>query len=516
VRDGGDTTVTCAKRRIRTHAASHARAIIRRLLPSRPLRLLAVAAAAIALALYAAMLFRNIDYAVGGADSSGYMSEARMMAEGRLGLDVGIVRTLQLDPSFARLFVPIGFREAPGARIVPAYPAGLPAHFALAALVGGWERAPFWVSALSAIGAVLLVFLVARELGLSAWGSAAAAAMLAALPVVISTAVQPLSDDLATFWALLAVWCALRARRAPLLAVAAGAAFGVGVWVRPTNILVALPLAFAVRWNWRLLLRLAAGAIPLGLGLMWWNDALFGSPFVNGYGNVRDLVSTGVWRKCGGHHLRELTRALSLVVPLGAALTLLVPRVARWDRALLASWFGVFFAFYASYDICTDWWDMRFLLPALPAMFIAFILLFDHRRQFVLAVAALLLVAFVVRRESLQAKELGVLGYAERERIWPETARWAAARIPQRAVVISGIYGGAVLYYTGHLTARWDFMDAYDSETLQSAAAAAHLPCYALISAIADANDDEFRRRIPGNWEVVDVTRDVTLYRIRR
>src|SRR5438045_2769408 len=155
-----------------------------------------------ALFAYAAMLERHLVTAVGGSDSSGYMNEARLFASGRMGLDVEPVRAMKLDPkAFTRFFMPVGFREVPHGRMVPTYPAGLPLHFMAAALIGGWSFAPYCVSALSAIGSLFLLYAIGRELGLERWWSIAAAAILAAVPIFISSAVQPLSDDLATFWA---------------------------------------------------------------------------------------------------------------------------------------------------------------------------------------------------------------------------------------------------------------------------------------------------------------------------
>lgn len=468
-----------------------------------------------ALLAYATMLGRNLVLAVGGSDSSGYMNEARLFASRRLGVDVEPVRTMKLDPKqFTRFFVPVGFREAPRGRIVPSYPAGLPLHFALAGIIGGWSLAPYWVSPLSALASLFVLYGIGRELGLERWWSIAAAAILAAVPIFISSAIQPLSDDLATFWALVTMLCALRAQRAPAFAVAAGIAFGMGVWVRPTNILMALPLLFALRGRIPLLLRAAAGALPFGIAVLVFNSIQFGSPTRTGYGTFREMVTWSALGRCSSHHARLLLRALT-VVPLAGIAAFFDRGVEGWKRWLLASWFGIFFAFYSVYDVCTDWWDMRFILPAVPALILGFLLLLQHLARTPLrrAVAAVVVVAVIVM-SARTAKGFGVLGYAEGEQQWPHTVRWAEARLPPNALVISGIYSGAFLYYANRFIVRWDLLSVDDFQLFRAYAANANLRWYAVTSEVADVKPDEFRRRFPGRWTVVGTLDDVTLWRL--
>ncbi len=76
------------------------------------------------------------------------------------------------------------------------------------------------------------------------WGSpggprAGASAILAACPVFVFQAIQPMSDVVATFWVLAAVLCALLSRDDRRWALAAGFCFGAAVLVRPSNVLLA-------------------------------------------------------------------------------------------------------------------------------------------------------------------------------------------------------------------------------------------------------------------------------------
>ncbi len=164
---------------------------------------------------YLALLLANACYFAYGPDPSGYLNEARMLAAGRTSLPIVPVLQLGLDPALGPIFTPFGFAARPDGTMVPTYPVGTPVHLALAAAVGGWTIAPYLVSPFAAIGCLVLIAAVARQLGLSKGWSIVAAVLLAAVPVFISHALQPVSDVLAVFWALLAIWAANRASGAP-------------------------------------------------------------------------------------------------------------------------------------------------------------------------------------------------------------------------------------------------------------------------------------------------------------
>lgn len=66
--------------------------------------------------------------------------------------------------------------------MAPTYPPGLPLRMAAAGEIAGWDTAPFLAGPFAAIAALLLLFLLARELGLSPGLSAAGVALLASCP----------------------------------------------------------------------------------------------------------------------------------------------------------------------------------------------------------------------------------------------------------------------------------------------------------------------------------------------
>src|SRR5438034_6094031 len=141
----------------------------------------------IAASVYALVVFLHRSTGAGGADSSGYLNEARTMAAGKTSLPIRLLSTLHLPPNYAYIFTPLGFgpsRRHPG-RMVPTYPPGLPAHFAMAGAIGGWSQAPFLMPLIAGLISLALMFVLSRQFGLNAWQSAAASVILAVCPVFL-------------------------------------------------------------------------------------------------------------------------------------------------------------------------------------------------------------------------------------------------------------------------------------------------------------------------------------------
>ncbi len=461
------------------------------------------------LAAYAVMLFRHTSFAVGGADSSGYMNEARLMTEGRTRLPIVPLQTLHLGRDWAHVFTPLGFTPVADSRtMVPLYPPGLPAHFAVAAAIGGWSTAPFVVVPLMAIACLLLIYALARQFGLSEGWSLGAAAILAACPIFIFMGIQPMSDVVATAWTLAAILCAIVAERRLALAIAAGAAFGISVCVRPTNLLVAIPLAFALRWRLRPLALAAAGALPFGAALFLWQRALYGSALRTGYGGFAGVLE---WRNLSTQlPLYSWWLAVQLT-PLVFPCALFIAfdrRIERFRRALLLSWFFVFFAFYCFYGPYDAWWYTRFLLPAIPSLIIAFLLLLrDLRPQ---RVVATLLVIGIVIVGSKEARLRHALDVGHDESTFPEVIRWSEQRLPPDAIVLAGLFSGAFLYYSGRFTVRYDQLDNDQFQLLRAYAGVAGLHWYALLP---DWERDEMRN-LSGKWTPLGTVRRITLWRL--
>ncbi len=477
-------------------------------------------AATVAFLAYAWLLFWHASFAVGGSDSSGYANAARLILAGRVVEPVEALKHLGLPPDFVRLFIPLAFEPGPRpATMVPFYPPGMPLHVAFAALVGGWNYGPFVVSPLAALMSVFLIYLVGRELGLSRLFSTAGAAVLALCPVFVFQAVQPMSDVVATMWSLAAILFALRSRRRGIWAAAAGAAFGIAVLVRPTDALLIFPIAFALRPRPRTLLWFLLGGAPCAAAFLVWNQLAFGNPFRIGYSNLGGVFSVSNFPVRFRHYVGWLAKLMSPLLLAGWVLAAGDRRATARDRLLLVSWFASFFFFYCFWEAYDAWWYTRYLLPALPALILASLLVArdglspQRGGRGVLArrLLAVLLLAVVLLVERSGIQRFNVLKFGEGERLYPEASHWAESQVPPRSLVISMQMSGALKFYTNLTPVRWDWIDPRQVPLLQERARAEGYQWFALL---APFENEELQKRLPWGWTKLGTRGDVTLWRL--
>lgn len=473
--------------------------------------------------LYFALLVSNLATVAGGADSSGYLNEARLLSRGRIREPHVALDQLALGDEAGWLFTPLGYVPGAGRSLVPTYPPGLPLLMALAASIGGWSLAPFLVVPLTAAGALILFWLTARELGLGKWESLLGSVVLAGCPTFLFQALQPMSDVPATFFSLAAILCALRtgappsSRRGDGWALLAGAAFAMGVLVRPTTMLLLIPLIIAMRFRPRPLLLAGLGGLPLALLLAALNNAAHGHPLRTGYGTVE--LELAVFPLAFPHYCYWLAVLLTPLVFPGGLAALALPSVPAWHRWLLGFWFALFFFFYCLYWAWDAWWYTRFLLPAIPALLIGFLLVLrsavkriperPRLRLAIGAAATLLILAAevrIIRREY-------VLRLNQAEQVYPRAVRLLSSRIPARSLVLAMQTSGALHYYSSLTPVRWDLMTPDQFELLRAHASIHGYSWYALLFPF---EAEVFRRRASGEWTQIGAVEQVTLWRLER
>ncbi|HVR44083.1 MAG TPA: glycosyltransferase family 39 protein [Thermoanaerobaculia bacterium] len=465
--------------------------------------------------LYGAFLTSHRVTSAGGADTSGYLNEARLWLRGELVVPVAPPSGLRLPPAMASRFVPLGF--VPGSEegtMVPTYPPGLPLHYAVAARIGG--EGAFWLVTpiVSAVG-ILLMVLLARELGFGWWAAGAAAAILALFPTFVMFGVLPMSDSVATTWALAAMLFAFRGRRQWGWAAAAGAALGIGVLVRPTQVFLLPALLTVLGLRWRALTAFLSAGAPFAAAQMAIASQLWGSAVRTGYGSIEPLLAWGNVPVRFGHYVSWLARLLSpLVFPLGLW-GIAVPAAERSVRIALALWFVPFFAFYCFYQPYELWWYTRFLSPAVPPL----ILLALFAARWLLArfppawarLLALALLGAVLATEVMQIRIRGPHRLASEERVYPEAIAMAAAHVPPGGLVLGMQLSGAYLFYRGETMLRYDFVSEEESSLVRARAAAEDQPVHALVM---DWEIPELRARFPAPWAPVAEVRNVTLFEL--
>jgi len=430
------------------------------------------ATAVLTIALVAGLLLTRGATAVGGADSAGYLAQARRWTAGTLRVPLAIPDLPVSQPGPVQSG--LGFRpDGSGRMTVPSYPPGLPLVQAAALAMGGDSAAVRGVPLAAAVVALLgLVVVAARGAGPAA--AAVAVVTLASTPVFLFQALQPMSDVPALAAWLLAL--ALAGGRSGVHLAASASCVALAILIRPNL----APLIVAVlaechatspargpgaTSRWRLAVIACAGGAAVGLvgALQWW---LYGSPLQSGYGRASELFALG-------HVPANLTRYRqwlfqsvawpALVMLAAGAMTLLVRlRVNRRPLPLVIL-LTVSIGLYLVYQPFDSWTYLRFVLPALAALAVgagwALAAVMARLPPAVRVLAFVVVVTTIAIPNLQRARDLDVFAVREREARYELAGTFVREALPA-AVVVAGQHSTSAAYYSGRPVIRVDLLDA--------------------------------------------------------
>jgi hypothetical protein len=447
----------------------------------------------------------------GGADSSGYLSEARLWRSGSLVHTPPLAGPVTMTHG-VQAFIPIGFRlSADGSQMAPIYPPGLPIAMAVAAAVAG-DGAEFFVVPICAAGLVLLAYGFGWRLGGPHLGLIAAAAT-AVSPTMLVQAVQPMSDVPAAFWWMLA-FVLLTFESIPA-ALAAGVAASVASLVRP-NLFAMVPIAAMIVAAWedtwtRGIKRAATFAAPVvavALGFAVWQRSVYGATTETGYGGLSYLFSPA-------HVIPNLSLYPAWLVDTHSPFVLAAlaaPMLVAWGwaapvmppaRATRVAWgalamFAALLAFYVAYLVFDSWAYVRFLLPALPALLTLMVLtplvLLRRASGPLRGAAVIALLLLVVSWGFSRSRSLGAFMAAQSEQRYVDVAEFARRLEPQ-AVFATMQHSGSLHYYTARPILRWDWTEPAEIDRAMDALRAAGHTVYVVLE---EWEEPAFRSRFAG------------------
>ena len=406
--------------------------------------------------------------AVGGSDSSCYVLQAEAFAHGQLTLTDPLSRAL--PDAVPAMFAPAGFvpsRIAPFAA-VPICGPGLALVMSAVSFAG--RDAVFLVVPAFAALAVWVTFLIGRRLDDGVTG-ATAAVLLATSPIFLYQSVQPMSDvPAAALWlAAVALLSGSSSANQDWHQLAAGMCASAAVLTRPNVALIVVPLLALLR-DRRGLLLFGLAALPGLAAMAWLNAARYGSPLASGYGGTDVLFSLA---HVGPNLARYPRWLVETETPLIVAAVLAPWWAWRYRRSsvrlvmVLVSALVLTLATYLAYTVFDDWWYIRFLLPALPVLFIlgVAVALEPARRYGRGRLAAALAIATALGVWHVHvARTRLVFDLQGLESRFVVMGKYAARAFPGNAVVLAVQQSGSVRYYGGHSTLAWDAIppDALD------------------------------------------------------
>jgi hypothetical protein len=319
----------------------------------------------------------------------------------------------------------------------------------------------------------------------------------------------------------------MRSRRGDGWAVAAGAAFGIAVLVRPSSTLLAIPLIFALRWRPKTIALFLLGGAPFAAFLLVWNHAAYGHYFRTGYsGLLGGQMALAHFAPRFRHYGHWLIVQLSPLIPLGGLAAAFDRRVPGRDRAMILTWFLAFFLSYCLWGPYETWWYTRFLLPALPALILGSLLVARDlirplverqesgpkaRRLAVRAAAAVLLAAIVGLAEWRAARRLKPLSVGEQQAVFPEACRALSAKVPGRALVASMEFSGAIRFYTELTPLMWNAISREDFAVVRARAAEAN---YQILALLTPLELEAERPQLPGRWTLIGRVRGASLWEL--
>jgi hypothetical protein len=281
----------------------------------------------------------------------------------------------------------------------------------------------------------------------------------------------PMSDvPVSAFW--LAAILAGAAATTTARIIGCAALCGIAILIRPNLAPLAIVPAGLVLWptlalgpreGFRRALWLAVGVAPFLATISVMNATLFGSPFESGYGSLAGLYRTNRIVTNGSRHVSWLAESqgpLVFAFVLGVAWQFGARGTAslRWGIAFCA----LLWIAYLPYHSFSDWWYLRFLLPAFPILFVLAVSGVAAAASWLGMTARTIVTALFVTAVAWHgvgfAHSKLVPSIGEGEQRYIEMGLYAAT-LPPDAVFLSVQHTGSIRYYSGRTTLRFDVLD---------------------------------------------------------
>jgi hypothetical protein len=399
------------------------------------------------------------------SDSSGYVSQSALWAERDLKIDQQFAAALPW-PNAPDSLTPLGYRTGAGGAMVPTYAPGVPLLMAAGRSIGACG--PYLVGPICGALMVIFTFCLGRPIFGTA-AAVAAATLVACSPVVLFMSLIPMADVPAgAFW-VGALSLAIGGSTPRTLA--AGALTAVAILIRPNLVPLAvfpwlMTVVRAPTWQERAkrTALFAAASLPGALGVAWVNHTLYGSPLESGYGDLgpgfRVAYLAANMRRYPAWWL-ESQGPFAFVFPAALWFWRRGSPMAREFFVLVGFALGLalLYFFYLPFD---DWWFLRFLVPAVPVVFLLCTGAVARAAGTSATVRAAALAAFTVIIASHALRFIDtrdLLGIGRGEQRYTEPALHISATTPPDAVIVAMQHSGSLRYYTGRLIVRWDALD---------------------------------------------------------
>ncbi|MEZ5277833.1 MAG: glycosyltransferase family 39 protein [Opitutaceae bacterium] len=478
------------------------------------------------LAAWTVALFLNASPVAGGADSSGYMNNARLLLQGRLQGDLRPIPEVPENAVPLNGFAPLGFRADPDSlNLVPTYPIGFPLLLAPFQAVFASRGGTLAVLVLLGLAAPLLTWKLARRTGLPAEWAAFCAICLTTSAVFQMHAYLPMTDVETLVVATSALIVLLRFDRSPWNGVFLGALLAFGVLSRPANILLFLPVVVYLLQNPRRLIQswtIVLGGLPGAVFQIWINLRLYDRALTTGYGDFRAFFELERIPPALGFFFHQ---GLTLITPMALFGFLASPFVIRRNLPILlapAVLVLSYLLFYSSYYFASEyWWSLRFILPVFPAVIIlgshVWSQLQEQGQRLLSSPAAkgpdtlhpgplalkwvpfgLSIIAILIGHQT--SRNLFVHQFHLEEAQYADSAAWLAEHTDPGDVILCMQTSGSVFNELPNPILRWDMMDPERWQAEIAPALTRERRVFATLFPFERDENAVLVKRVPGNW----------------
>jgi hypothetical protein len=412
----------------------------------------------------------------GGADAYGYVSQAEHWANGTLHVREPLALELTGGLRVGALS-PLGYRPSVDwTSMVPIFPPGYPMQMAVLQRIWGRSAVFYAVPLLGGLAVWATYLMGVRLAGPTA--GLAAAVLLATSPTFLIQLMFPMSDVPVTAW--WAVTLALLLSDFPGATGAAGLAAAIAVLTRPNTAPLALVPGLWLSWSavrersfaglaTRRAIAYAAGVAPGFAAILAVNHSFYGSATEFGQGLAAAQFD---WHWAWPNLVRYprwLVETQTPVVFVACAAPFLVGRrgadgTSRTDaRSVASMWLAftaVVYLAYLFYFPKNEWFWLRYLLPAFPALFAltgtAIVLLLLRVGRVARRILVTIIVGGLAWHGVAYSRKAAVFDHRTGDSRAAVLGCYVRARLPERAVFLSMHYSGAIRYYAGRPTLRFD------------------------------------------------------------
>lgn len=427
-------------------------------------------------------------FVAGGADPYAYVNQAYVLASGRLAA-VDPLAPFEADLGNAVATPGYELGRTPGT-MAPTFPLGLSLTMAAALKIGGPNAVFYVVPLLGGLAVWLTYVLGARTCDRVA--AMIAAVFVAFSPIFMFDTFQPMTDVPATAWWMLA-WT-LATLAGAWTAVAAGLAVSAAVVTRPNLVPLAIVLAIVVARSTPRMQRVvlfAAGVVPGCAAVAAFNALLFGSPLSPGYGSAAALYAWAHWPDNLQRYSGWLVDFESPAVLLAFAAPLV--STSPWTYPMLA-FCALVLASYLFYIVFEYWPFLRFLLPALPLLWIlasGVIVWIVRRSPAAIRAAAVFVLCLLMPLWFIaRANGVSIFGIHLGEQRYRTVGEYVGRALPANAVVIGSIESGSLQFYGSRPSLRWEHIPYDDLDRALALLARNNYEPYIVAE---DSEEDDFR-----------------------